>query len=143
MHGEISRINRGPIVKVVFTNGCFDILHRGHIELLKFCKSIGDEVIVGLNSDSSVKKLKGKSRPINACEDREALLRSIKFVDDVIVFEDDTPLNIIEKIKPDVIVKGGDYNIEEVVGNKVSKVIIFNYIDGYSTTGLIGNLTSE
>ena len=101
--------------KVIFTNGCFDIIHRGHIELLKFCSLFG-KVIVGLNSDESVKKIKGNNRPINRQEDRVMLLESLKFVDKVIVFDEDTPYNLIKSLKPDLIVKGGDYKKEEVIG---------------------------
>ena len=118
---------------VIFTNGCFDVLHRGHFELLKYCKSLG-YVIVGLNSDKSVKRLKGKKRPIFSQQDRCFMLDSCKYVDKVIVFEEDTPASLIRQLKPDIIVKGGDYKIEEVVGNEVAEIKIFKYIDGYSTT---------
>jgi D-beta-D-heptose 7-phosphate kinase/D-beta-D-heptose 1-phosphate adenosyltransferase len=129
-------------MRTIFTNGCFDIIHRGHIELLKYCKSLG-YVIVGLNSDQSVKRLKGQSRPINSQEDRKELLSSLRFVDQVIIFEDDTPLNLIKEIKPDIIVKGGDYEKEKVVGNEIAKVIIYDYIEGYSTTRVIQSLTDR
>ena len=123
--------------KTIFTNGCFDILHRGHVELLKFCKSYG-RVIVGLNSDKSVRKLKGPSRPVFSENDRKFMLESCKYVDKVHVFEEDTPINLISKLKPDIIVKGGDYEEEDVVGKDVCEsVIIFNYLDGYSTTEII------
>ena len=118
---------------VIFTNGCFDVLHRGHFELLKYCKSLG-YVIVGLNSDKSVKRLKGKKRPIFSQQDRCFMLDSCKYVDKVIVFEEDTPASLIRQLKPDIIVKGGDYKIEEVVGNEVAEIKIFKYIDDYSTT---------
>ena len=120
--------------KTIFTNGCFDILHRMHVELLKFAKSQGDELIVGLNSDSSVKRLKGQERPIFHEDDRKFLLESLGCVDEVILFDEDTPLELIKKIKPDYIVKGGDYKPEDVVGNNISKIIIFNYNENYSTT---------
>ena len=129
-------------MKVVFTNGCFDILHRGHLELLKYCKSLG-LVIVGLNSDESVKKLKGPQRPINNQEDRRFMLESCKFVDGVVVFDEDTPYNLIKKVKPDIIVKGGDYSYDEVVGNDISEVRIFKYIDGYSTTKTIKSIADR
>ena len=128
--------------KTVFTNGCFDVLHRGHIELLQFCKSMGT-VVVGLNSDESVKRLMGDSRPVNNQVDRKYLLESCKFVDTVLLFEEDTPYNLIKSIRPDIIVKGGDYKEEEVVGNDLATVIIFNYVDGYSTTKTIKNLTDR
>jgi len=126
--------------KIVFTNGCFDILHRGHVELLQFCKTYG-KVIVGLNSDRSVKALKGPKRPVYKQKDRKYMLMSCKYVDDVIIFDEDTPYDLIKKIKPDIIVKGGDYKPENVVGKDLcEKVIIFKYIDGYSTTKAIQNI---
>ena len=128
---------------VVFTNGCFDIIHRGHLDLLKFCRENGDTVIVGLNSDNSVKRIKGKSRPINSQEDRKYFLESIKFVDKVIVFDENTPYNLIMKIKPDIIVKGGDYKIEDVVGSDICEVRIFDYVEGYSTTKKIQDIASR
>ena len=116
---------------IVFTNGCFDILHRGHVELLKYCSTIGDTVVVGINSDGSVKKNKGITRPINSQEDRAKIISSIRFVDKVVIFEEETPYNLIKEIKPDIIVKGGDYTSDEVVGNDICEVRIFKYIDGY------------
>jgi D-beta-D-heptose 7-phosphate kinase/D-beta-D-heptose 1-phosphate adenosyltransferase len=130
-------------MSVVFTNGCFDILHRGHLELLKYCKGIGNTVIVGLNSDKSVKRLKGNSRPINNQSDRKYFLESLKFVDKVIVFEEDTPYNLIKNLKPDLIVKGGDYRKEDVVGSDICEVKIFNYVQGYSTTEKIQDITNR
>ena len=126
-------------MKTIFTNGCFDVLHRGHFELLKYCKSLG-HVIVGLNSDSSVSKLKGSSRPVFSQEDREFMLLSCKYVDEVHVFEEDTPYNLIKTKKPDIIVKGGDYTVDTVVGHDLCEVIIFNYIDGYSTTKTLSKI---
>ena len=119
--------------KQIFTNGCFDILHKGHIELLKFCKSLG-YVTVGLNSDTSVAGLKGVGRPINSEEDRKFLLQSLKYVDRVIIFNESTPLRLIEELRPDIVVKGGDYAKADVVGNEIAEVLIFNTIEGYSTT---------
>jgi len=127
-------------VPIVFTNGCFDILHRGHIELLKFCKEIGSTVFVGLNSDESIKKLKGAKRPINNQKDRKLILESLIYVDKVFVFEEETPYNLITKVQPDIIVKGGDYAIENVVGNDICEVRIFNYVKGYSTTKVIRDI---
>ena len=124
--------------KVIFTNGCFDILHRGHLELLKYCKSLG-RVIVGLNSDNSVRRLKGQSRPFFSEEDRKFMLESLVYVDEVVIFEEDTPLELIKKEKPDFIVKGGDYHESDVAGHTISQVLIFNYIDGYSTTKVLSN----
>jgi D-beta-D-heptose 7-phosphate kinase/D-beta-D-heptose 1-phosphate adenosyltransferase len=123
-------------MRIIFTNGCFDILHRGHIELLKYCKSLG-HVIIGLNSDESIKKIKGEGRPFFSEEDRKFMLKSCKYVDGVIIFDEETPYELIKRIKPDIIVKGGDYKQKDVVGNDIAKVEIFNFIDGYSTTKIL------
>lgn len=123
--------------KVVFTNGCFDIIHKGHIDYLKKSKDLGYKLIVGLNSDSSVKRLKGDSRPINNQEDRKTVLESLRFIDEVIIFDEDTPYQLIQKIKPDIITKGGDYNIDNVVGNDLAEVIIIPFLNGYSTTNIL------
>jgi D-beta-D-heptose 7-phosphate kinase/D-beta-D-heptose 1-phosphate adenosyltransferase len=130
-------------MSVVFTNGCFDILHRGHVLLLKHCreKYPAARVVVGINSDESVRRLKGESRPINCQEDRKLLLESIKYVDEVFVFDEDTPYNLIVKINPNVIVKGGDYSASEVVGNDICHVEIFNYVEGYSTTKTLQDIS--
>ena len=124
---------------VVFTNGCFDILHRGHMELLKYCKSLGGHVVVGLNSDSSVKQLKGATRPFFTQQDRKFMLQSCMYVDEVVIFNQETPYEIIKDLKPDIIVKGGDNNKEEVVGHELAEEKIFNYINGYSTSKIIGD----
>lgn len=129
--------------KIIFTNGCFDVLHIGHIRLLEYAKSLTGRLIVGLNSDSSVKKLKGNSRPINRQSDRKKILESLKFVDEVIIFDEETPLSLIKKIKPDIIVKGGDYKKQDVVGAALAEVIIFKTIDGYSTTKTIQDITNR
>ena len=129
-------------MKKIFTNGCFDILHRGHFELLKYCKSLGN-VTVGLNSDFSVKKLKGEARPLFSQEDRKFMLESCKYVDNVVVFDEETPLNLIDSLKPDIIVKGGDYRIQEVAGHDMCEVKIFEYIDGYSTTSALERLNED
>jgi D-beta-D-heptose 7-phosphate kinase/D-beta-D-heptose 1-phosphate adenosyltransferase len=121
---------------LVFTNGCFDIIHSGHIALLAYCAKFG-RVVVGLNSDESIKKLKGNTRPINSELDRKVVLESIRFVDEVIIFDQDTPLTLIRKLKPTLIVKGGDYRKEDVVGNDLAEVKIFPTILGKSTTSLI------
>lgn len=123
----------------VFTNGCFDILHRGHIELLEKSKAMGDYLIVGINSDASVKRLKGDSRPVNTQEDRKKALESLKFVDEVIIFNEETPYELIKRIKPDIITKGGDYVASTVVGNDLAIVKIIPYIDGYSTSKILGD----
>ena len=129
-------------MKTIFTNGCFDILHRGHVELLQYCKTMG-KVIVGLNSDSSVKKLKGENRPINNQKDRKKILEALNCVDEVIIFEEETPLSLIQNIKPDIIVKGGDYDKQQVVGNKIAEVKIFNFVQGYSSTKSISKMSNE
>ena len=130
-------------MKIIFTNGCFDVVHRGHLKLLEYCKSIGNKVVVGINSDASIKKLKGDNRPVNNQEDRKLLLESLVYVDEVVIFNEETPYNLIKCIKPDIIVKGGDYSIEEVVGNDLAKIIIFETIDGYSTTEILQNIANR
>lgn len=130
-------------MSVIFTNGCFDILHRGHIELFKFCQTLGNKVIVGLNSDASVRRLKGSSRPINNEEDRKYILESLRCIDEVIIFDEDTPLRLIQEIKPDTLVKGGDYQVHEVIGNKLLKVVIYDYKKGHSTTSLIERIITS
>lgn len=127
--------------KLVFTNGCFDILHKGHIDYLKKSKALGSKLVVGLNSDASVRRLKGDKRPINNQEDRKYLLEALQFVDEVIIFDEDTPYNLIKRIQPDIITKGGDYNKEDVVGKDVAEVIIIPHVAGYSTTNLITGLS--
>jgi D-beta-D-heptose 7-phosphate kinase/D-beta-D-heptose 1-phosphate adenosyltransferase len=122
---------------VVFTNGVFDILHVGHLKLLNYAKTLGNRLIVGINSDSSVKRLKGDLRPINDQATRKESLLELGFVDDVIVFEEDTPLETITKLELDIIVKGGDYTFDTVVGNHLAKIVIFPIIEGHSTTRII------
>ena len=123
-------------MKTVFTNGCFDILHPAHIQLLKYCKSLG-YVIVGLNSDESVKKLKGEGRPFFSENDRTLMLKSCRYVDKGYIFEEETPYSLIKFLTPDIIVKGGDYRPEDVVGSDLTEIKIFEYIDGYSTSTII------
>jgi len=124
--------------KIVFTNGCFDILHIGHVKYLQKAKTLGDKLIVGVNSNSSVKNLKGEDRPINDEYDRAYLLASLEVVDYVVIFEEDTPYNLIKKIKPDVLVKGKDYENKEVVGSDlVKEVKLIEFVDGKSTTNII------
>lgn len=123
--------------KTIFTNGCFDILHRGHVEYLRKSKQLGSKLIVGLNSDASVKRLKGDQRPINTQEDRKAVLESLDFVDEVVVFDEDTPYELIKKVNPDIITKGGDYEPHEVVGNDLAEIVIIPLVDGLSTTNII------
>ena len=131
--------------KIVFTNGCFDILHVGHVRYLSKAKKLGNILIVGLNSDQSVKKLKGDNRPINIFEDRATLLASLRFVDLVIIFEEKTPENLIKKIKPDILVKGGDYDIKDIVGYKTviengGEVKVLGFQDGYSSSNYINKI---
>ena len=131
--------------KIVFTNGCFDILHVGHIRYLQEAARLGDVLIVGLNSDSSVKRLKGSERPINNENERAEMLVALGFVDYVMIFDEDTPLELIKTIRPDVIVKGGDYTPDNVVGKKEveengGKLVIIPFIEGKSTTNIIDKL---
>ena len=122
---------------VVFTNGCFDILHTGHFELLKAAKEKGDKLIVGLNDDNSVKRLKGDNRPINPVEIRKKQLEILSWVDEVIVFSEDTPYNLIKSLKPNLIVKGGDYKVNEVVGHDLTSVYIVPTVEDFSTTSIL------
>ena len=124
--------------KLVFTNGCFDILHAGHVKYLAKARDFGDILVVGLNSDDSVKRLKGEARPVNSQLDRANILCSLGFVDYVVIFDEDTPLNLIEKLRPDILVKGADYAGKEVVGsNIVSDVRLVEFVEGKSTTSII------
>jgi len=122
---------------IVFTNGCFDILHRGHVEYLEQSRALGSKLIVGLNSDESVRRLKGSERPINSQEDRKAVLLALRSVSAVYIFEEDTPYELIKRLKVDLITKGGDYLPHQVVGNDIVKVAILPYLKGYSTTRTI------
>ena len=122
---------------VVFTNGCFDILHTGHFELLKAAKEKGDKLIIGLNDDNSVRRLKGDSRPINPVEIRKKQLEILSWVDEVIVFSEDTPYNLIKSLKPNLIVKGGDYKVNEVVGHDLTSVYIVPTVEDFSTTSIL------
>ncbi|KAA3602846.1 MAG: D-glycero-beta-D-manno-heptose 1-phosphate adenylyltransferase [Calditrichaeota bacterium] len=129
----------------VFTNGCFDVLHNGHIQLLRKAKSLGDYLFVAVNSDSSVKKLKGNSRPIFELSERLEMLSALEFVDGIFAFSEETPLKIIEKLKPDFLVKGGDYKLEEIVGKEVvgangGKVVVFEFESQQSTSKILDKL---
>lgn len=138
---EICQILKNSDKKIVFTNGCFDILHAGHIKYLNKAKKLGDILIIGLNSDSSVKRLKGKTRPINSQDSRALLLSALEFVDFVVIFDEDTPLNLIEKIRPDILVKGADYAGKEVIGSNIAKeVVLVDFEDGFSTTNIINKI---
>lgn len=140
--GKISQELNSQNKTIVFTNGCFDIIHSGHISYLAESKKLGDILIIGLNSDNSVKRLKGENRPINTQNDRAIVLSGLKSVDYVCIFEEDTPLNLILTIKPNVLTKGGDYKIEEIVGYEFltqnnGEVVIIDFVDGKSTTNII------
>lgn len=128
--------------KIVFTNGCFDILHKGHVHYLNEAKALGERLVVGLNSDSSVKRLKGEDRPINREDNRKYVLENLKAVDLVVIFDEDTPLKLIEQVNPQVLVKGGDWSIDQIVGSQhVIKngglVKSLKFIEGESTTNII------
>jgi rfaE bifunctional protein nucleotidyltransferase chain/domain len=132
--------------KIVFTNGVFDIIHRGHVAYLNEAKKHGDVLIIGLNSDSSVKKIKGNNRPVNVEADRAFVLVNLKAVDYVVIFEEDTPYNLIKTVVPDVLVKGGDWKPEDIVGSDIvlesgGNVLSLKYIDNYSTTGIINKIS--
>ena len=128
--------------KIVFSNGCFDIVHKGHIEYLAKAANFGDILIIGLNSDSSVRKLKGDNRPVQDESSRAIILAAMHFVSKVILFDEDTPYELIKYIKPDVLVKGSDYKVEDIVGYDIvtsrgGKVETIDFIDGYSTSNII------
>ncbi len=129
-------------LKVVFTNGCFDILHLGHIDYLEKARALGDRLIVGLNSDASVRRLKGAERPINPEYARARVIAALEFVDAVCIFEEDTPKSLIEKIFPDILTKGGDYTVENIVGADFvrsygGQVQTIDLVEGFSTTKIL------
>jgi D-beta-D-heptose 7-phosphate kinase/D-beta-D-heptose 1-phosphate adenosyltransferase len=131
--------------KIAFTNGCFDILHRGHVFSLSQAAAEADFLIVGLNSDASTRRLKGEERPINDEQSRALLLAAMVMVDAVVLFEEDTPLELIKLLEPDVLVKGGDYTVEQIAGaseviQKGGKVVINPIVEGFSTTGIVGKI---
>jgi len=128
--------------KIVFTNGCFDLVHRGHIEVLANTADLGDKLIIGLNSDSSIKELKGENRPIMDEISRAILLASLQFVDAIVFFSEETPYRLIETLVPDILAKGGDYKVTEISGNEVvlengGEVILVPFIDGFSSTNIV------
>jgi rfaE bifunctional protein nucleotidyltransferase chain/domain len=138
----IERFGRPRDGVLVFTNGCFDILHRGHVEYLEYARSLGDALVVGLNSDESVRRLKGSSRPLNPQEDRAIVLAGLRAVDAVTIFDEDTPLELIRELLPDRLVKGGDYRADTVVGatevaEAGGRVVIAPLVPGRSTSELI------
>jgi rfaE bifunctional protein nucleotidyltransferase chain/domain len=136
-----------PVIKapgktIVFTNGCFDIIHAGHVQYLEQAAQLGDVLIVGLNSDASVTRLKGKGRPINSEENRAIVLAALQSVDYVIIFEEDTPYELIEAVQPDILVKGGDWKEDDIVGADIvrdrgGKVISLPFQEGLSTSSII------
>lgn len=131
--------------KVVFTNGCFDLLHQGHIDYLATAADKGDVLIIGLNTDASVKRLKGEERPVQDERSRALILASLRFVNAVVLFDQDTPYDLIKLVKPDVLVKGSDYQAEDIVGYDVvmengGEVITVDFLDGFSTSGLINRI---
>lgn len=133
--------------KIIFTNGCFDLIHYGHLQYLAEASRLGDKLVIGLNSDQSVARLKGRHRPIKDEKNRGALLASLLFVDLVVKFEEDTPLELIKSLLPDVLVKGGDYVIDDIVGAKEvmangGKVQTLSFVEGYSTSALEAKIRS-
>ena len=131
--------------KIVFTNGCFDLVHRGHIEVLANTSDLGDKLIIGLNSDISIQELKGEKRPIMDENSRAILLASLQFVDAIVLFSEETPEKLIETIIPNILAKGGDYKVTEIAGHKVvlengGEVILIPFIDGFSTTNIVNKI---
>ncbi len=131
--------------RIVFTNGCFDILHPGHIDYLQQAKALGDILVIALNDDASIHRLKGSSRPVNPLRNRCIMLAALKAVDMVISFSEDTPLKLIQSLQPDVLVKGGDYEPDEIIGSEEvrkngGKVIVIPFVDGHSTSALIARI---
>lgn len=134
--------------KVVFTNGVFDLLHIGHITYMAKAAELGDKLVIGLNSDSSVKRIKGEDRPVNDQNSRAALLAALFFVDGIVVFEEDTPIDIITTLMPDILVKGADYSIENIVGAKEvmangGEVKTIDFVEGYSSTSIIKKIREQ
>jgi rfaE bifunctional protein nucleotidyltransferase chain/domain len=132
-------------LKVVFSNGCFDIVHAGHVDYLSKARDLGDKLIIGLNSDDSVRRLKGKGRPVQDENARAALLAAFSFVDAVVVFDEDTPFELISTLIPDILVKGSDYSVENIVGADVvlkngGKVETIDFLEGYSTSSIIDKI---
>lgn len=131
--------------KIVFTNGCFDLLHLGHVDYLERARALGDRLVVGLNSDASVRRLKGQERPIQNEYARARIMAALEFVDAVVIFDEDTPLDLITLVLPDVLVKGGDYTPETVVGASEviahgGRVELLSFVDGHSTTSMVNKM---
>ncbi len=152
----VSRLDAANIVgewrlkgeKVVFTNGCFDLVHRGHVEYLETAALKGDRLVLGLNTDDSVQRLKGPTRPIVDENSRAIVLAAFQFVDLVVFFDEDTPYNLIDALKPNVLVKGADYNVEDIVGydivcNNGGSVETIEFVEGFSTTNIIDKIAAE
>ena len=145
---EQSKVWREKGEKIVFTNGCFDLVHRGHVEVLANTADLGDRLIIGLNSDSSIQKLKGENRPIIDENSRAILLASLQFIDAVVLFSEETPQKLIETIIPDILAKGGDYKVEEIAGHEVviqngGEVILVPFVDGFSTTNIVDKIKQD
>lgn len=143
-----ARYSRPREERLVFTNGCFDLLHRGHVEYLDAARHLGDRLVVGLNSDASVRRLKGAGRPVLPEDDRAYVLAGLEAIDHVVLFAEDTPLDLIRLLRPDVIVKGGDYEPAEVVGAEQviadgGRVVILPFVPGRSTTSLLARIPSD
>ena len=134
--------------KIVFTNGCFDLIHLGHIEVIARSADLGDILIIGVNTDNSIKRLKGKNRPIVEEISRAKQLAALEFVDAVVLFDQDTPIDLIKMINPNIITKGGDYNTDQVIGNDIvtqndGEVVIIPLTQGYSTTSILEKIKDE
>lgn len=141
----VERLKSRGDQRVVFTNGCFDLVHRGHVDYLSRARDLGDLLILGLNSDSSVRRLKGPSRPIVDEKSRALLLAAFQFIDYVVLFEEDTPYELIKEAQPDILVKGGDYKPEDIVGYDIVKqrggqVVTIDFVPGFSTTNIVEKL---
>ena len=145
---EQSIIWRSNGDKIVFTNGCFDLVHRGHVEVLANTADLGDRLIIGLNSDTSIHKLKGEKRPIIDENSRAILLASLQFIDAIVLFSESTPYQLIEAILPDILAKGGDYKEQEITGHELvlrngGEVILVPFIDGFSTTNIVNKIKQD
>lgn len=145
---KILKAAREKNKKIVFTNGCFDLLHKGHVEYLKKARSFGDALIVGLNSDASVRRLKGRGRPVTPQGDRAKILAGLESVDFITIFNEDTPLNLISHLKPDILVKGADWDKNRVAGKDIveacgGRVETVKYLKGYSTTDMLKKIAKK
>lgn len=142
------QLDQRPGQRVVFTNGCFDLVHRGHVDYLSRSRDLGDILVVGLNSDASVSRLKGPTRPIVDQESRALLLAAFEFVDYVTLFDQDTPHDLIKVAQPDVLVKGGDYDPDHIVGADIvhakgGQVVVLKFVEGFSTTSIVNRLSQQ